>query len=89
MELLPFRRILYTNDEKFTEMAQHAYQVLKAGMNLREDLYFIVINHQVNHGTEIEPFWKIKTLGQHLACITPNSVNPQHIMMVEIPSQAA
>lgn len=52
--------------EKFTEMAQHAYQVLKEGMNLREDLYFVILTHQANVGTDVEPFYRIKTLGKML-----------------------
>lgn len=52
--------------EKFTEMAQHAYQVLKEGLNLRDDLYFIILTHQANTGTDIEPFYRIKTLGKML-----------------------
>ena len=52
--------------EKFTEMAQHAYQVLKDGMSLREDIYFIELSHQANTGTDIEPFYRIETLGKML-----------------------
>lgn len=49
--------------EKFTEMAQHAYQVLKSGMNMRDDLFFIVSTHSENTGDRLNPYYKIKTLG--------------------------
>lgn len=52
--------------DKFVEMAQHAYQVLKEGMNLRDDLYFVVLTHQDNGGTDVEPMYRIKTLGKML-----------------------
>lgn len=52
--------------EKFTEMAQHAYQVLKSGMNMRDDLYFIVSTHSENVGDRVTPYYKIKTLGKML-----------------------
>ena len=50
--------------EKFTQMAQHAYQVLKEAMNMRDDLYVIVSTHSENTGDRINPFYKIKTLGK-------------------------
>lgn len=52
--------------EKFTEMAQHAYQVLKSGMNMRDDLYFVVSTHSENVGDRVTPYYKIKTLGKML-----------------------
>lgn len=52
--------------EKFTEMAQHAYQVLKQGMEMRDDLYFIVLTHSENVGDVINPSYRIKTLGKML-----------------------
>ncbi len=64
MELLPFNKVLYTNDEKFTEMAQHAYSVLKNAMNLRDDLYIVVSTHSENIGDRINKYDKIKTLGK-------------------------
>lgn len=50
--------------EKFTQMAQHAYQVLKSAMNMRDDLYVVVSTHSENTGDRINPFYKIKTLGK-------------------------
>lgn len=65
--MLPIKKyVIYNFDEKFTEMAQHAYQVLKKGMNLRDDLYFIILTHKSNEGTELNPRWRIKTLGKML-----------------------
>lgn len=52
--------------EKFTEMAQHAYQVLKSGMNMRDDLFFVVSTHSENTGDRLNPYYKIKTLGKML-----------------------
>lgn len=49
--------------DKFTSIAQHAYQVLKSGMNLREDLYFIILTHSSNDGDKLNPFYRIKTQG--------------------------
>ena len=75
--------------EKFTEMAQHMYSVFKEAMNMRDYLMFVVCTHSENAGDEMNPNYKIKTIGQYLACITPNSGNPQRVMSVGIPSQAA
>ena len=52
--------------EKFTEMAQHAYSVMKNAMKLRDDLYIIVSTHSENMGDKINPYYKIKTLGKML-----------------------
>ena len=52
--------------EKFTEMAQHAYSVLKNAMNLRDDLYIVVSTHSENIGDRINQYLKIKTLGKML-----------------------
>lgn len=50
--------------EKFTEMAQHAYQVIKDAMNLRDDLYVVILTHSENTGDKINPYYKIKTQGK-------------------------
>lgn len=52
--------------EKFTEMAQHVYQVLKSGMDLRDDLFVVVSTHSENTGDNINPYYRIKTLGKML-----------------------
>lgn len=50
--------------DKFTQMAQHAYQVLKSAMNMRDDLYVVVSTHSENTGDRINPYYKMKTLGK-------------------------
>lgn len=50
--------------EKFTEMAQHAYQVIKDAMNLRDDLYVVILTHSENTGDKLNPYYKIKTQGK-------------------------
>ena len=52
--------------DKFTQMAQHAYQVLKSAMNVRDDLYVVVSTHSENTGDRINPYYKMKTLGKML-----------------------
>ena len=52
--------------DKFTQMAQHAYQVLKSAMKLRDDLYVVVSTHSENTGDRINPYYKMKTLGKML-----------------------
>lgn len=52
--------------DKFTQMAQHAYQVLKSAMNMRDDLYVVVSTHSENTGDRINPYYKMKTLGKML-----------------------
>ena len=49
---------------KFTDMAKHAYEVLKSSMDLRDDLYVAVLTHSENTGDNINPYWKIKTQGK-------------------------
>lgn len=51
---------------KFTDMAKHAYEVLKKGKELREDLYVCVLTHSENTGDNLNPYFKIKTLGKLL-----------------------
>lgn len=50
--------------DKFTDMAQHAYQVIKAAMNMRDDLYVIVSTHSENTGDRMNQYHKMKTLGK-------------------------
>lgn len=45
-------------------MAQHAYQVIKDAMNLRDDLYVVILTHSENTGDKINPYYKIKTQGK-------------------------
>ena len=49
---------------KFTDMAKHAYEALKLGMDMRDDLYICVLTHSENTGDNLNPYWKIKTQGK-------------------------
>ena len=51
---------------KFTDMAKHAYEVLEKGKSLRDDLYVCILTHSENIGDNINPYYKIKTLGKLL-----------------------
>lgn len=50
--------------QKFTDIAQKFYSVLKAGMTMRDDLNVIITCHSENVGTADDPQLKIKTLGK-------------------------
>ena len=43
-------------------MAQHAYQVLKTAMNMRDDLFVVVSTHSENTGDRINPYNKMGRL---------------------------
>lgn len=51
---------------KFTDMAKHAYEVLKSSMDLRDDLFVAVLTHSENTGDNLNPYLKIKTQGKML-----------------------
>ena len=51
---------------KFTDMAKHAYEVLRWSMGLREDLFVIIMTHGENTGDNLNPYYKIKTQGKML-----------------------
>lgn len=50
--------------EKFTEIAQKFYGILKASINMRDDLNVIVSCHAENVGDGLNPIYKIKTIGK-------------------------
>ena len=50
--------------DKFTQIAQHFYSVLKEGMNMRDDLKVFILTHSENIGDAINPSFKIKTMGK-------------------------
>jgi len=50
--------------EKFTDIAQKFYSILKTGVLMRDDLNVIVSCHAENVGTADEPQLKIKTIGK-------------------------
>ena len=51
---------------KFTDMAKHAYEALKTGMDMREDLFIVIMTHSENTGDNLNPYYKIKTQGKML-----------------------
>lgn len=52
--------------QKFNDLAQKFYSVLKTGIQMRDDLNVIMTCHSENIGTADEPQYKIKTLGKML-----------------------
>ena len=50
--------------DKFTQIAQHFYLVLKGAIDLRDDLKVFVLVHAENTGDAINPNYKIKTQGK-------------------------
>jgi ABC-type dipeptide/oligopeptide/nickel transport system ATPase component len=50
--------------DKFTQMAQHFFSVLKESMNARDDLKVFILTHSENVGDALNPYYKIKTLGK-------------------------
>lgn len=51
---------------KFTDIAKHAYEALKHGMGLRDDLNVVIMTHSENTGDNLNPYYKIKTIGKML-----------------------
>jgi hypothetical protein len=52
--------------EKFIEIGQRFYSILKAGISMRDDLNVIVLCHAENMGDALNPVYKIKTIGKML-----------------------
>lgn len=50
--------------DKFTQIAANFYSVLKEAMNMRDDLTVCVLTHSENTGDQLNPSWKIKTVGK-------------------------
>ena len=50
--------------EKFTDIAQKFYSILKASISMRDDLNIIVSCHSENIGDGLNPIYKIKTIGK-------------------------
>lgn len=50
--------------DKFTEIAQHFYSVLKGAMDMREDIKLFILTHSENVGDVLNPKYKIKTIGK-------------------------
>lgn len=50
--------------EKFTQIAQHFYSILKEAMDMRDDLKVFILTHSENSGDALNPNFKIKTVGK-------------------------
>lgn len=57
--------------EKFTVMGKNYYDLIQLAQSLRDDLTVVLISHIVNNGTDIEPEWRLFTLGK----VLNNTVN--------------
>lgn len=47
-------------------MAQHFFSVLKEAMGMRDNLKVFILCHSENIGDELNPQYKIKTLGKEI-----------------------
>jgi hypothetical protein len=52
--------------QKFNDIAQKFYTVLRTSISMRDDLNIILTCHSENVGTADDPQFKIKTLGKML-----------------------
>lgn len=50
--------------DKFTQIAQHFYSILKEAMGMRDDLKVFILTHSENIGDALNPSYKIKTVGK-------------------------
>lgn len=50
--------------EKFTQLAQHFYSILKEAMSMRDNLKVFILCHSDNVGDALNPQYKIKTIGR-------------------------
>lgn len=50
--------------DKFTQIAQHFYSVLKSAIDMRDDLKVFILTHSENIGDALNPSYKIKTVGK-------------------------
>ena len=53
--------------QKFSELAQHAMEILRYAEQMREDCTMCFLTHSENVGTEIDPKYVIKTIGKLLS----------------------
>lgn len=54
-------------DTKFSELAQHAMDILRYSEQMREDCKIIFLTHSENAGTDVNPKYVIKTIGKLLS----------------------
>lgn len=57
-------RALEKGFDKFSQIAQHFYTVLKESMAMRDDLKVFILCHSENVGDALNPKYKIKTQGK-------------------------
>jgi hypothetical protein len=50
--------------DKFVQIAQHFYSVLKEAMDMRDELKVFILTHSENMGDTLNPSYKIKTIGK-------------------------
>lgn len=50
--------------EKFVQLAQHFYSILKEASSMRDDLKVFILTHSENVGDVLNPQFKIKTIGR-------------------------
>lgn len=60
-------RATETGYQKFSELAQHAMEILRYAEQMREDCTMCFLTHCENTGSEIDPKYVIKTVGKLLA----------------------
>jgi len=59
-------KALKSGFDKFNKLAKNAYDVLNAGIKMREDINFIVLTHSDTKETSFETTYKMKTIGNML-----------------------
>ena len=52
--------------EKFNKMAKNAYDVINAGINMKEEVNFVILTHSDSKETSFETTYKMKTIGNML-----------------------
>lgn len=57
-------RALEKGYEKFTQLAQHFYSILKEAIAMRDNLKVFILCHSDNVGDALNPQYKIKTIGR-------------------------
>lgn len=58
---------LKTGYDKFNKMAKNMYDVINTGISMKEDINFIMLNHEDEEDGKKD----IKTLGEHFAQVKP------------------
>ena len=51
---------------KFSEIAQHAMEILRYSEEMRDDCMMVFLTHSENVGSDLEPKYVIKTIGRML-----------------------